>query len=94
MKASVPLICLAALAANASIVDRVAITVSNKVITESSIDLRIRLTAFENGNLPETSLATRRKTADLLIDQRIVERLSEFPGGRRNRCHHLALCQN
>ena len=31
------------------IVDRVAITVGNKVITDSEIDLRIRLTAFQNG---------------------------------------------
>jgi hypothetical protein len=56
------------------IVDRVAITVGNKVITESEIDLRIRLTAFENDEKPDTSLASRRQAAERLIDQKLVER--------------------
>jgi hypothetical protein len=58
----------------AVIVDRVAITVGNKVITESEIDLRIRLTAFENDEKPDFSLASRRQAAQRLIDQKLVER--------------------
>ncbi len=58
----------------AVIVDRVAITVGNKVITESEIDLRIRLTAFENDEKPDFSLASRRQAAERLIDQKLVER--------------------
>jgi hypothetical protein len=66
MAATVPL--------GAVIVDRVAITVGNKVITESEIDLRIRLTAFENGEKPDFSVASRRQAAQRLIDQKLVER--------------------
>ena len=58
----------------AAIVDRVAITVGNKVITESEIDLRIRLTAFENNEKPDLSPASRRQAAQRLIDQKLVER--------------------
>ena len=68
-------ICLmAALPAGAAIVDRVAITVGNKVITESAIDLRIRLTALENGVKTDLSLASRRAAAERLVDQKLVER--------------------
>ena len=66
MAAAVPL--------GAVIVDRVAITVGNKVITESEIDLRIRLTAFEGDEKPDFSLAARRQAAERLIDQKLVER--------------------
>jgi hypothetical protein len=65
---------LAAIPLGAVIVDRVAITVGNKVITESEIDLRIRLTAFENDAKPDFSLAARRQAAERLIDQKLVER--------------------
>jgi hypothetical protein len=58
----------------AVIVDRVAITVGNKVITESEIDLRIRLTAFESDEKPDFSAAARRQAAQRLIDQKLVER--------------------
>jgi len=68
------LLLLAAAPAGAVVVDRIAISVGNKVITESAINLRLRLTAFENGDKPDFSLAARKRAADLLIDQRIVER--------------------
>lgn len=60
--------------AHAIIVDRIAITVGNKAITDSEIDLRIRLTAFQNGEKPDFSLASKRAAAQRLIDQRLVER--------------------
>jgi hypothetical protein len=66
MAAAVPL--------GAVIVDRVAITVGNKVITESEIDLRIRLTAFENDEKTDFSAASRREAAQRLIEQKLVER--------------------
>ena len=68
---------MVALPMGAVIVDRVAITVGNKVITESEIDLRIRLTAFENDEKPDLSLASRRVAAQRLIDQKLVEREME-----------------
>jgi hypothetical protein len=64
----------AAMPLGAVIVDRVAITVGNKVITESEIDLRIRLTAFENDGKADFSLASRRQAAQRLIEQKLVER--------------------
>ncbi len=71
------LCCLAAFPASAVIVDRAAIAVGNKVITDSEIDLRIRLTAFENGGKPDFSPAARKVAADRLIDQKLVEREME-----------------
>jgi len=65
------------LVAPAVIVDRVAITVGNKVITQSEIELRIRLTAFQNGEKPDFSLASRRQAAKRLIDQKLVDREME-----------------
>lgn len=57
----------------AVIVDRVAIAVGDKVITASEIDLRIRLTAFQNGEKPDFSLASKQQAARKLIDQKLVE---------------------
>jgi hypothetical protein len=56
------------------IVDRIAITVGPRVITASEIDLRIRLTAFENGVEPVFDSAARKLAAEQLIDQKLVER--------------------
>jgi hypothetical protein len=58
----------------AVLVDRIAIAAGNRVITDSEIDLRIRLTAFQNAEKPVVDLAARRKAAQLLIDQKLVER--------------------
>lgn len=77
MRMILPLIAISllpALQARAVIVDGVAITVGNKVITESEIDQRIRLTAFQNDEKPDFSLAARRQAASKLIDQKLVER--------------------
>ena len=60
--------------AQAVIVDRVAITVANKVITDSEIDRRIRLTAFQNDRKPDFSLASKRAAARVLVNQKLVER--------------------
>jgi len=58
----------------AVVVDRSAITVGNKVITDSDIIRRIRLAAFQNGDSPDFSLAARREAAQRLIDLKLVER--------------------
>jgi hypothetical protein len=67
------LLCLAVPAA-AVIVDGVAITIGTKVITRSEIDLRIRLTSFQNGEKTDFSLASRRQAAEKLIEQKLIER--------------------
>lgn len=57
----------------AAIVDRIAIVVGDKIITESEIDLRIRLSAFQNEQKTDFSLAARQLAARELVDQRLVE---------------------
>jgi hypothetical protein len=79
--ALIPLM-VVALAAPAAIVDRSAVSVGGRVITASEIELRIRLTAFQNGEPANLSLAARRSAAQQLIDQRLVERemdLGHYP---------------
>jgi len=73
MRRFVPALILAAIS-QATIVDRIAVRVGTKVITDSEINVRIRLTAFENGDNPDFSLESRKTAADRLIDQKIVER--------------------
>ena len=65
---------LLAAGAQAVIVDRIAVSVGDKIVTESEIDLRIRLSAFQNREKTDLSLSSRRQAAQELIDQRLVER--------------------
>jgi hypothetical protein len=73
-KALMFLCLMAALSARAVIVDRIAVSVGDKIVTESEIDLRIRLSAFQNHEKTDFSLSSRRRAAQELIDQRLVER--------------------
>ena len=61
-------------AGRAVIVDRIAVAAGGKIITASEIDLRIRLTAFQNREKTDVSLASRRRAAEELIDQKLIER--------------------
>jgi hypothetical protein len=61
------------LAATGVIVDRLAIAVGDKIVTDSEIELRIRLTAFQNREKPDFSLPSRQRAAQELIDQRLVD---------------------
>src|SRR4051812_15792391 len=74
MRVAIPIFCVVAAAANAAIVDRTAVTLGTRVITESEILRRIRLTAFQSGNLPDYSDKSRREAAQRLIDLKLVER--------------------
>ncbi len=58
----------------AEIIDRIAVTLDNQVITESEITLELRLTGFLNGDPPDFSPAAKRKAADRLIEQKLVRR--------------------
>jgi hypothetical protein len=62
------------LPAQAVIVDRIAISAGNRVITESEVELRLRLSAFENGVKPALTSEARRTAANRLLDQKLVER--------------------
>ncbi|MGH9629725.1 MAG: hypothetical protein ACRD7E_15525, partial [Bryobacteraceae bacterium] len=56
------------------IIDRVAVTVENSVITESEILRQIRLTAFFEGEKPDYSLSKKREVADRLVEQMLVRK--------------------
>jgi hypothetical protein len=67
---------------SAEIIDRIAITVGNQVITESQIDEEIRITAFLNREKLEIAAATKKQAAARLIEQALVKRemdLSHYP---------------
>jgi hypothetical protein len=67
------LLCLAVPLA-AEIIDRIAISVGNHVITTSDIDREIRVTAFLNGVKPDSSAANKRATAERMVEQKLVQR--------------------
>lgn len=66
----------------AEIIDRIAISVGNQVITQGQVDEEIRLTAFLNHEKLDLSIAERKKAAGRLIEQALVKRdldLSRYP---------------
>lgn len=78
-----PLLAMLVIPALATIVDRIAITLGSQVITDSEIDQRLRLTAFENGAQPDFSQASRKQAAQRLIDEKLVEHemtVGHYPG--------------
>lgn len=66
------LLFLAASFAHAEVIDRVAVTVGNRVITESMITQQIRLAAFQDGREPEFTPAARRQAAATLVSQNLL----------------------
>jgi hypothetical protein len=65
---------LAAAFASAAIIDRIAVSVGNRVITTADIDRAIRVTAFLNGQQPDFSPASKRAAADRIVEQALVRR--------------------
>ena len=66
----------------AEVIDRMAISVGNQVITESQIDEEVRVTAFLNNEKPDLSADQKKKAAARLIDQALIKRemdLSRYP---------------
>lgn len=58
----------------AEIIDRIAVTVDDSVVTESEVLRHIRLTAFQNGEKPEITRDTKRDAADKLVEQILIRR--------------------
>ncbi len=56
----------------ADIIDRIAVSVGNRVITTSDLDREIRVTAFLNGVKPDFTPAGKRATAERMVEQRII----------------------
>jgi hypothetical protein len=63
---------------HAEVIDRIAISVGDQVITESQIEIDVRVTAFLNGEKPDLSLPSKKKAAARLIEQTLVRREMEF----------------
>ncbi len=59
---------------SAALIDRVAITVGNRVITELRLDEELRVTALLNHQSIVRDLAARRAAADRLIQRMLIER--------------------
>lgn len=71
-----------ALALQAEIIDRIAITVDRLVITESELRRQISLTAFMNSQTPDFAPKVRRAMAEKLIEQALIRnemKLTHYP---------------
>ncbi|MBI4874334.1 MAG: hypothetical protein HY822_06860 [Acidobacteria bacterium] len=66
----------------AEIIDRVAVVVADRIVTQSEILLQMRVAAFLDGEPVDLSAARRRQAAERLIEQMLVRReieLSRYP---------------
>jgi hypothetical protein len=73
---------LLAAACNAEVIDRIAVSVGNQVITEQQLVEEIRVTAFLNRQTPKFDASDKRATAERLIEQTLIKRemdLSRYP---------------
>jgi hypothetical protein len=59
------------------VIDRIAVSVGNTVITASDIDREVRVTAFQSGVKPDLSPTNRRATAGRLVEQKLIRREME-----------------
>lgn len=76
------LVLLLAAASRAEIIDRIAVTVGNRVIAASDVALEIRLSAFMNQTKPDFSPESKRTTADRLVERALLQEeaeLSRYP---------------
>ena len=65
---------------SSEIIDRIAVTVDNRVVTENEVMRQIRIAAFLNSAEPDFSAANRRATADRLVEQLLIRRELEASG--------------
>lgn len=73
MRARLILFVILCAAGSAEVLDRVAVTVGARVIAESDILKEIRLSAFHDGSPPDLSAASRRRTAERLVERTLAE---------------------
>ena len=65
---------LVALPVFADIIDRIAVSVGNRVIAVSDIDREIRVTSFLNSVPPDFSSTAKHETAQRMIEQKLIRR--------------------
>jgi hypothetical protein len=61
-----------ALAARGEIIDRIAASVGNRVITASDLDRQLRVAAFQDGIEPDFSPARKRAAVQAMIEQKLI----------------------
>ena len=66
--------------ARAEILDRIAVSVGSRVITETDLGREIRITALLNNQKPDFSPAAKRQAAERMVDQTLVR--SELEASR------------
>lgn len=57
----------------AEVLDRIAVSVGKRVITQSDIVKELRLSSFLNASAPDLSPASRRRTAERLVERVLAE---------------------
>jgi peptidyl-prolyl cis-trans isomerase SurA len=62
----------------AEVIDRIAVTLDNQIITESEVAREIRLSTLLNGDPLVFSPEARRKAADRLVEQKLIRREIEL----------------
>ena len=71
---------VAAAGARGETIDRIAVSVGNRVITETDVDREIRITALLNNEKADFSPAKKRAAAERMVDQTLVR--SELEASR------------
>ena len=61
-----------AMAARGEIIDRIAASVGNRVITASDLDREIRVAAFQDGVKADFSAARKRATVEAMVEQKLI----------------------
>ncbi|HME07314.1 MAG TPA: hypothetical protein VKG25_09695 [Bryobacteraceae bacterium] len=64
------------------VIDRIAVSVGNQVITENQIEEEVRVTAFQNMSVLSMTPAEKKKAAERLIEQTLVKHemeISRYP---------------
>ena len=62
-----------AMAARGEIIDRIAASVGNKVITASDLDRELRVAAFQDGVKADFSPARKRAAVEAMIEQKLIQ---------------------
>jgi hypothetical protein len=75
VRAGLPILLVAT--ASAAIIDRIAVSVGNQVITLRDVEREIRVVAFLAGVKPDLSAANKRATADRLVEQKLIRQAME-----------------
>jgi hypothetical protein len=78
MPRALAVLLLAAFMGHAEIIDRIAVSVANQVITEQQVDEEVRVTAFQNQTELNLSSAEKKKAGERLIEQTLVKREIDF----------------